>query len=107
MILDLLRDNQGLIKIAHFRKMSFSLFQLQILRIRRIAQMHCLRKQHFQTVDHRDRIKQQVDLDHLHLDLDSLNETQMTGEIMHLDLGQEKRTRKIDFLHSSHKPSQV
>jgi hypothetical protein len=107
MILDLLRDNQGSIKIAHFRKMSFSLFQLQILRIRRITRTHHLRKQHFQTVDHKDHIKQQVDLDHPHLDLDNLSQTQMTEEIMRLDLDQEKRTRKIDFLHSNRKPSQV
>jgi hypothetical protein len=107
MTLDLLRDNQGSIKIAHFRKMSFSPFQLRILRIRRIARTHCLCKQHIQTVDHNDHIRHKVDPDHPHPELDNLSQTQMIGEITFLDLDQEKRICKINFLRSSHKPSQV
>ncbi len=107
MILDLLKDNQGSIKIAHFRKMNFSHFHLWIIRIRRIARTHRLHKQHFQILDLNGHIKLRVDLDHLHLDLDNLSQIQAIGEIRHSDLDLEKQIRKIDFLHSSHKPSQV
>ena len=85
--------------------MNSSHFLLRILRIRRTARMHRQRKLPFQTLDHNGRIKHKVDLDHLHLGLDSRNRT--TEEIMHLDPDQEEQTRKIDFLRSSRKRSQV
>jgi len=56
-------------------------------------------------LDHSDHIRHRVDLDHLHLGLD--NHSQTKGEITHLDLDLEIQTRKIDFPHSSHKPTQV
>jgi len=85
--------------------MNFSHFLLRILRIRRIARTHRQRKLLFQTLDHNGRIKHRVDLDHLHLGLDSHSQT--TGEITHLDLDLEIRTRKIDFPRSSRKLLQV
>ena len=57
------------------------------------------------TLDHNDHIRPRVDLDHLHLGLDSRSQT--TGEITHLDPGLETQTRKIDFPHSSRKLSQA
>ncbi len=105
MILDILKGNQDSIKIAHFHKMNFSHFHLRILKICRTARMHRSRKQPFQMLDHNGHIKHKVDLDHLHPGLD--NRSQMTEEIMLLDLDWEKQTRKIDFLHSNRKPSQV
>ncbi len=100
-----LRDNQGSIKTVRFRKMNFSHFLLRILRIRRIARTHRQRKLSFQMLDHNGRIKHKVDPDHLHLGLDSHNQT--IGEITHLHPDREKQTRKIDFPRSSRKLSQA
>ena len=105
MILVHLKDNQGSIKMAHFRKMNFSHFHLRILRIRRTARTHRQRKLPFQMLDHNGRIKHKVDLDHLHLGLD--NHSQTIGEITHLDLDLGRRTHKIDFPRSSRKLLQV
>ncbi len=107
MILDLLKDNQDSIKIAHFRKMNVSHFHLRILRICGTAWTHCPRKQSFQTLDRNGHIRHKVDPDHLHLGLDNHSQIQMIEEGMLIDLDQGKQTRKINFLHSSRKLSQA